>query len=313
MEQSHCDLCNSKESVEVPYSRIYTGKFPFYICKNCGLIHSKNRKTTKENLDTWDKKLYTTKELTKDTYTSNNPWIKARITFTNEFTNDKLNLKDKNVCDIGAGEGLFLKMCKEKGAKVFGIEPSRNNCNLLDKMNIPNFCGSIEEFQESKISELQKQKFLKYDEKEFSKKRELFACEKAQALPQFDIVTIMWTLENTTDPNKMLEKAYKMLKPNGYLVYSAGSRILVPFKKPLNLFLAPIQHTTHPLWFSFNTLTSLLSKHGFKTVFYNSYIDNDILCVISQKVKEKKILKGDNYKEVADFFERWHKESAHYR
>lgn len=278
--QIPCDLCQSKEAIEVPHSTEYTGKFPFYICKKCGLVQSKNRKSSEENLNLWNNKIYTKKELTKETYTSNNPWITARITFVSEFANQKLGLKDKKICDIGAGEGLFLKLCKEKGAKVFGIEPSRDNCNMLDKMGIPNFCGSIEE----------------YDGKEL-----------------FDIVAIMWTLENTPDPNKMLEKAYKMLKPSGYLVYSAGSRILVPFKKPLDMFLQPIQHTIHPFWFSFNTLRSLLSKNGLRVVYQNSYIDNDILCVIAQKSTEKKILPGDDYKEVSDFFDRWYKETQHYK
>jgi SAM-dependent methyltransferase len=276
-----CDICSSTEAVEVPHSREYTGKYPFYICKNCGLVHSKNRKTTQETVDSWNNKVYTTKNLTKKTYTSNNPWIKARITFVCEFADDKLSLKNKEVCDIGAGQGTFLKMCMDKGAKVFGIEPSKNNCNILASMNIPSYCGSIEGYNDKN--------------------------------KKFDIVTIMWTLENTPDPNKMLEQAYDMLKPDGYLVYAAGSRILVPFKKPLQMFLQPMQHDTHPLWFSFNTLKSILSKQGFKVIHYNSYVDNDILCVISQKTKEKKVLKGDDYKEVENFFERWHKENMYYR
>ena len=41
----------------------------------------------------------------------------------------------------------------------------------------------------------------------------------------------MWTLENSSEPNEMLRISGNILKDNGFIVISTGSRILVPFKK----------------------------------------------------------------------------------
>ena len=66
---------------------------------------------------------------------------------------------------------------------------------------------------------------------------------------------------------------------------------------------------------SFNTLQGLLARAGFQVVHVNPYVENDNLCVLAQKMpKGTKIeWQGDDFLKVADFFERWHKESLHYR
>ena len=111
----------------------------------------------------------------------------------------------------------------------------------------------------------------------------------------------MWTLENTTDPNLMIKVAKNLLKDNGSLVIATGSRILVPFKKPLQYYIDSDEPDTHPSRFSLNTLTRLLNNHNLDLSFTNRYIDQDWLCVIAQK-KERVFQEKDNYKKIIDFF-----------
>ena len=92
----------------------------------------------------------------------------------------------------------------------------------MKKNGIPTFTGSIEEYLKDKSF---KNNF-------------------------FDVVTIVWTLENCFSCLEMLSAAKKLLKNDGFLVVATGSRILVPFKKPLSLYVGTIQSDTHSFRFS---------------------------------------------------------------
>jgi len=128
----------------------------------------------------------------------------------------------------------------------------------------------------------------------------------------YDFATILWTLENCGNANAVIEAAHRATKDDGYVVVATGSRIMVPFKKPLNCYLGPAPLDLHPWRFSANTLVNLLARHGFKTVETNRYIDSDYLVVVARKTSEKLAYPVDDYKKVLDFFTRWHKESQHY-
>lgn len=276
-----CDVCGSEEAVEVPHAEEYTNGQKIHICKKCGFVYVKKRRSAEDIAKTWSEDLF------GKNYTSAIPAVKARLTFVAEFINSNIGLKNKKVCDIGAGEGEFLNIIKQEkyGASVFGIEPSKDNCELMNKKGIENYNGTVEDY------------FKNVNE---SKK--------------FDIVTISWTLENCQSCKEMLNVAYKILNEKGHIIIATGSRILVPFKKPLYLYLSKNHADTHSFRFSTNTLKALLALSNFKTVHLNRYIDNDVLCIIAQKTdgSEKIEWAGDNYLDVYNFFERWHTETKMY-
>ncbi|MBN2053211.1 class I SAM-dependent methyltransferase [Candidatus Woesearchaeota archaeon] len=286
-----CDLCKSTEAYELPYVREYTNGQVLNICKKCGFIYAPKRRSWKRIADAWSNELYgDPKVLSAQSYSAMNPHVRARLTYICEFTDTYTGgLKGKKLCDIGAGEGEFLQMSKDKGADVFGIEPSKKNCDLLAKRGFKNFLGAAEDYATH--------------------------MKKTKDPYRADIVTIMWTLEASQNPKQMLEIAHDILKDGGHIVIGTGSRILVPFKKPLHCFLSTNKVDTHPVHFSFNTLKGLLAATGFELVHANPYVENDILAVVGKKVsKDKKIeWKGDDYLKVADFFMRWHKDSLRYR
>ncbi|NQT00271.1 MAG: methyltransferase domain-containing protein, partial [Candidatus Omnitrophica bacterium] len=228
-----CDLCGKREAVEVPYVRQYTKGQVIHICKNCGFIYVKMRRSLEKVAEVWSKEMFG-KE-----YTCKTPLMIARHNYVAEFLDQKIGLKNKKLFDIGAGEGQFLNLLKAGyNASVFGIEPSGVNCGIMNKLRINCFQGTLEAYIKSHHS------------------------KKHQA----DIATLTWTLENATSCKDILFGARQVIKDGGYLVVATGSRILVPFVKPLNLYLSPSPADVHPARFSINTLTSLLAIAGFKVV-----------------------------------------------
>lgn len=274
-----CDLCGSSDAVEVPYARLYTKNQPVHICKECGFVYVKLRRSSHEIAAAWSEHLYGT------TYTAKIPAIKARQIYVADFTDTCFGLKGKTVLDIGAGEGQFLSIAKNLyGAKVFGIEPSAANCQTLRSEQINCFQGTIEEYLSS------------------------------GQVQSGQVATILWTLENCASCRDMLGGAYQLLNPDGVVVVATGSRLLVPFKKPLFMYFGENPADTHCFRFSANTLRGVLAISGFKTLHINRYLDTDYLCIIAQKrPKEEKIpWQGDDFLRVHNFFERWHHDSMFY-
>lgn len=284
-----CDLCGSEDAVEVPHCREYTNGEVIHICKQCGFVYVKKRRSAFDIAKAWSDELYGAGYISAADYSARIPAVKARHTYVADFLDVTINLRDKEVCDFGTGEGQFLEIIRkaEYGASVFGIEPSKQNCERLLELRIRHFNGTIEDFSASP-------EYMNY---------------------RADIVTIMWTLENSGSCKDVLSVAYETVKENGYVGVATGSRILVPFKKPLNLYFSKNPADTHAFRFSANTLRGILAVCGFKVICVNRYIDSDILCMVGQKCdKEAKIVwQGDDFAKVVDFFERWHKESLFYR
>ena len=277
-----CDLCGADEPIEIPYARLYTGNQPIHICSDCGFVYVRRRRSSEEIARVWTEEIY------GGVYSAvKNPAAIVRQTFVAEFLASRTDIKDRRVCDIGAGEGFFLRYLTDQyRVSPFGIEPSPENCARLKALGIPSYTGTIEQFGKS-------QEGAKY---------------------RADVVTIMWTLENCLSCTDMLAGAARLLEPGGKIVVATGSRILVPFKKPLFAYFSTIPADGHCFRFSANTLQTALAKAGFKTTATNRYLDNDILCVIGEKVPsaEKIPTRKDHPLAVLSFFERWHQDTLHY-
>ena len=275
-----CDLCGHDDPVEVPYVRFYTNNQPVHICRKCGFVYVRERRSAKEIADTWSNELF------GEIYTSAWPAVKARLLYVAEFVDSTVGLKGKRVTEIGGGEGAFLELIsRHYGAEVFGIEPSVQNCRAMNAKGLECFQGTIEEYA-------------------------------ASGNPAgFDLAAILWTLENCMSCRDMLAAAHGLLKDDGHIVVATGSRILVPFKKPLDYYFSANPADTHAFRFSANTLRAMLAVCGFASLHINRYIDTDYLVVVAAKRPEGVEIewKGDDYLAVYDFFERWHKESLHYR
>ena len=280
----NCDLCGSSDVMDVPHSSEYTkDNVPVSICKKCGLVYTRLRRSAQAIADSWSDSIY------GDGYTARIPAVRARQLYVADTIDMQLGLRGKTLCDIGGGEGQFLEIVSNQyGGLVYTSEASASNCFHLELAGFPHFQGTIAEFSESEASEGRK----------------------------FDIVTTMWTLECCQNPRTMLEAAWKVVKPGGHFVVATGSRILVPFKKALSDFFSDSrERDTHPLDLSAATLGGFMNTAGFKVTYINRYADSDVLLVIGQRVDEpiEPNYPLDDPEQVADFFRRWHAETQHYQ
>lgn len=272
-------------NIVVPFSKKLTGGYKINISKYSGLVSVIKRRNSAEIAKEWSEKIFGRK-FSKKNYTSKIPAVVARHTYLIETITSKLKLRSKSVCDFGAGEGEFLKILKKRiDIKPFGIEPSKKNCHLLKKNKIKHFAGTIEEYYKLK-----------------NKKK-------------FDLATIMWTLCNTSNSFEMIKIAHELIKDNGYLVIAESSRILVPFKKPIQMYFGKNKPDLHPFHFSKNSLNNILVLNKFRPIYINRYIDSDYIVIIAKKIKkiENHRIKIDNYLKVKEFFKRWYQESQRYK
>jgi 2-polyprenyl-3-methyl-5-hydroxy-6-metoxy-1,4-benzoquinol methylase len=275
-----CDVCGSNDAVEIDVARGYTNNQPLHVCKACGFVYVRARRSAERIAQAWSKEIY------QHAYTAHVPAVKARQTFVADFLDSTTGLKGKSLCDIGGGEGQFLCIARDQyGANVFCIEPSPVNGKALAAQGIEHFVGTIEDYAAARLPR------------------------------KFDVVTIMWTLENCQSCKAMLEAANHIVKEGGLICVATGSRILVPFKKPLNYYLSDNAADTHAFRFSANSLRNLLAGAGFSFHAVNRYIDNDILCMVAKKNPQasQEELHRDDWRKIVDFFCRWDKETRdHY-
>lgn len=287
-----CDVCGSSDAEEILCLRHYTGGQPIHVCRNCGLVYVRPRRSFDEIARTWSDEIFATAEAPSgkaEVFTAARPAIRARLIHVLETVDQEIGLASRAMCDIGAGEGVFLEYAQrlKPGVELFGIEPSPANCQRMDALGIPNFTGTIEQY----------------------------AASEQVRRDHFDVVTMQWTLECTLDGKAMLHAAWDILKLGGHVVIGTGSRMFVPFKKPLQYYVNDGPQDTHSLRFSYKSLRNMLRVTGFEPVFVNRYIDNDVMCMIGRKVENTATpeLEKEDPAAVIDFFERWHADSqAHY-
>jgi 2-polyprenyl-3-methyl-5-hydroxy-6-metoxy-1,4-benzoquinol methylase len=92
------------------------------------------------------------------------------------------------VLDVGCGGGWFLRICKELGAIVQGVEPSEYATEMARKQGLQVFCGTLEEY-----------------------------IGQAPDDTQFDIITANHVVEHLPDPVKTLRSMKRVLAPGGYV------------------------------------------------------------------------------------------------
>jgi hypothetical protein len=140
---------------------------------------------------------------------------------------------------------------------------------------------------------------------------------KMPSLFKADIGFINWTLSCCANPYDFLLGVRNNLSDSGYVAVAESSRIMVPYKKPLNYLLNPNHPTnSHPFYFSKNSLTALLQSCGFEVRYTNRFFDSDVLLIIAQKSslpEPDKKLKVDLAEDVINFFNKFHELSNFYQ
>lgn len=249
-----------------------------------GLVCHKPTYNDKKSLNLWNNKIFNKKiDHDKLNYTSENAIMKSRHYYSAIFINSLLKKKKIKFCDFGSGEGNFIKELKKlnNNFKYCFTESSKVNFNKIKKSNkqlIIGFNGSIEDSSEDR------------------------------RLKNLDAAALLWTLCACTNPLKVLTSISRNMKPNGLLIISESSRIMVPFKKPIYYFFNSKIKTenTHPWFFSYNSLSNLLEVSGFRIIKKNRYFDENDLVIVAKKIKNiKPKIKFEDQKEVISYLKEW--------
>lgn len=137
------------------------------------------------------------------------------------------------VLDVGAAAGYFLKVAKDRGWEVHGVEPNRG--------------------------------FREYSKKHFDITIKAPTLEEG-AFPDkyFDLVTIWDVIEHIADPAACIREARRVLKDDGVLVvnYPDISDVFARMAGKKWWFLL----SAHLYYFTPETMTAMLKKEGFKVL-----------------------------------------------
>ena len=214
-----------------------------FVCDGCGFAHVKTRRSAAQIAAAWS-------DVYKSgAYDPNWPGVKARLFYVAEWLDQKYGLAGKSVLDIGAGKGLFLDYASAKGALTAAIEPDAQNASEIRMKGHECVAGMVENVD----------------------------------LPaKFDLVTVLWTLENCGDCLGFLKHARKFMKDDGILVVATGSRILVPYKKPYSAYFGGLAPDLHCYRWTEATLARALFMSGFSPMESNDWRQNDVLLVASR-------------------------------
>jgi SAM-dependent methyltransferase len=243
----------------------------YYVDNFTGLVFNKFYYSDEEQPRIYSKKVFK-KKFTNKTYSSNIPAVAARHSYVYHFIKKNINLKNKTIVDIGAGDGSFLNLFSIKKL-LLGIEPKKENCNLIKKKNIKYINQSI---------------------------------LKINTNTKFDIATVLWTACNFNNPYESIKKISNLLKVNGHIVLAESSRILVHPKKELKEWVGKMRGYLHPTHYSKNSLINLMKINGFEIKKINRYYDTDYLVIIGQNKKNfSQKYEIDNPEKILNFFKKW--------
>jgi len=148
-------------------------------CTECGLVFRNPRPTYE-----------TIREYYKESYS--NIFYEEKIKthrkkiFLHFLANAIKSKEGGRLLDVGCGYGEFLKLAKDKGWEVYGVELSNDACQYVqNKPGLNIFCGELKEASFPK--------------------------------DHFDVVTLWNVLDHTINPLEELLEIKKILKPGGFL------------------------------------------------------------------------------------------------
>jgi SAM-dependent methyltransferase len=163
-------------------------------------------------------------------------------TFTNMLAQSLFDqyclARGSNVIEIGSGDGAQLLCFKDRGANVFGYEPSAPLCRLSESIGVPVHQGL---FTESSIENIP----VKY-------------------MPA-DVLLLTYTFDHIPEPIKFLDAAKKILNPEtGLLVMEVHDLDKIMERREYCLF----EHE-HSIYLSGKTMQAVLKKAGFCLISTN--------------------------------------------
>jgi 2-polyprenyl-3-methyl-5-hydroxy-6-metoxy-1,4-benzoquinol methylase len=143
-------------------------------------------------------------------------------------------IKNKSYLDFGCGLGGVLEMAKEVTSDISGLEPQKTVNQSLKKLNY-NMFESVDEIIDANI--------------------------------KFDVITLFHVFEHLHNPIETLEKIYKILNDDGYLIIevpNANDSLLTLYN--LESFKKYTFWSEHLVLHTKSSVKKYLKKSGFKNI-----------------------------------------------
>ena len=263
----NCNICNSKD-----YKLLYTKNgWNIVKCRTCGLVYV-NPQPTNEEL----REFYASK-YDYDYQTENEERLFKIARKTLACLEKILHNDTGNLLEIGCGRGYFLKIAKEQGWNVTGVEISEDASDFAkSKLNLNVVSGELLD--------------AKFPDKEF------------------DVVIMRHSLEHVSNPSEVLDEISRILGRGGGLLRITGPHIYIIASKLCGKAWEWLSPPAHLYFFSPSTLKQILQKYGFgilqintqrgdaKNIFFMMFISFFYTLGLYEYVR-KKIIKNNQMKQ----------------
>jgi 2-polyprenyl-3-methyl-5-hydroxy-6-metoxy-1,4-benzoquinol methylase len=240
-EFSNCGFCGS-ESFDVLYSAPQSSPYhncQIVQCSDCSLIRTNPRTSTSTLYSTYTDGYYSRQEPRIDGLGNRYKIFAMRYSLSKLYPfviPFKINKKAK-ICDIGCGSGQWLALMRAAypKAELYGFEIDQETAEVASRVCQADVCSGD---------------FLNNSWESHS----------------FDFITFWEVLEHIHNPREVLQEVKRLIKPEGYVIFSVPN-INCVYSKVFKEYWWPLAYDAHLYHFSKDTLTQLLEAFGFETLF----------------------------------------------
>ncbi len=236
MENVHCNLCDSRETlpVRVAHVRLYGRDNAFHVvrCARCGLVYV-NPRPDKEELRAYYPREYQSDMQRAVSDGWDNPVIRVGLEMVLRRRMPSASPGGR-LLDIGCTTGRYLMNLREKGWDVQGVEIDADAADIArSQYGLTVHTGDAED-----------------------------------VLPKFDgesldVITMWHVIEHFSNPLTVLQEVRRILKPGGLLMLELPN-FACPFASLFGQYWFPLEVPRHLYQFTPKTLAAMLEKAGFR-------------------------------------------------
>jgi len=256
-----CPVCNSDQQKKFIACRdhLVSGKeFNIAACQSCGFKFTNPRPEDSTLGDYYKSEDYISHTDTKKGLVASIYFRVRKMALKNKEALLRRYVSRGTLLDYGCGTGYFLNYAREKGWKVFGVEPDEGARGIAN----------------NKFTAV-------YPDK-------LTLNEKEPKI-QFEAITLWHVLEHLTDLNESLAHFYSRLKQDGILVIAVPNYLSNDARHYAENWAA-YDVPRHLYHFDKNTIQKLLGSHGFELIKTKPmYFDSYYVSMLSEKNKSGKV------------------------
>jgi SAM-dependent methyltransferase len=244
VEAVDCNFCGGSECS--PYDSV--DEWRIVKCKRCGFCYTNPRPTIESLRSFYDLSYFKDDDVKRFGFFNEDG--SQRLAIDTDYYQRIVDIepwvnKRGGLLEVGAAVGEFLSVMRARGWKVSGVEVSRDAVEVAKKnREVDIFCGMLEEFETTET---------------------------------YDVVCMYHSLEHTSNPAFVIDRAYGLLNPGGIVVIEVpnleGFDARISRERKLLSYDLP-RHLSH---FTPAVLSSELERKGFQILDVDLYYPDFIL------------------------------------